>query len=70
MYFAPGATHAPHHVPLEWADKYAGQFADGWDALRESIFERQKQHGVVSADAELTLRPDAIPAWDDDGRSS
>ncbi len=32
MYFAPGATHAPHHVPLEWADKYAGQFADGWDA--------------------------------------
>ena len=65
MYFAPGATHAPHHVPLEWADKYAGQFADGWDALRESIFERQKQRGVVSADAELTARPEAIPAWDD-----
>jgi arylsulfatase len=65
MYFAPGATHAPHHVPLEWADKYAGAFAGGWDALRESIFERQKQRGVVSADAELTARPDEIPAWDD-----
>jgi arylsulfatase A-like enzyme len=65
MYFAPGATHAPHHVPLEWADKYAGAFAGGWDALRESIFERQKQRGVVSADAELTARPDEILAWDD-----
>ena len=65
MYFAPGATHAPHHVPLEWADKYAGRFAGGWDAQREAIFERQKQRGVVPADAELTARPDAIPAWDD-----
>src|SRR6478609_1608252 len=65
VYFAPGATHAPHHVPLEWADKYKGQFADGWDALRESTFELQKQRGVVAADAELTPRPDAIPAWDD-----
>jgi arylsulfatase A-like enzyme len=64
IYFAPGATHAPHHVPLEWADKYAGQFAGGWDALRESIFQAQKQRGVVSADAELTPRPEAIPAWD------
>ena len=36
VYFAPGATHAPHHVPQEWADKYAGQFADGWDAQRET----------------------------------
>ena len=35
VYFAPGATHAPHHVPKEWADKYAGKFADGWDAQRE-----------------------------------
>jgi arylsulfatase A-like enzyme len=65
VYFAPGATHAPHHVPLEWADKYTGQFADGWDALRESIFERQQKLGVVGADAELTARPDEIPAWDD-----
>ena len=40
MYFAPGATHAPHHVPLDWADRYKGQFDDGWDALRERIFAR------------------------------
>ena len=65
VYFAPGATHAPHHVPAEWADKYAGRFADGWDAQRESIFEQQKQRGVVPADADLTARPDVIPAWDD-----
>ena len=47
MYFAPGATHAPHHVPSEWADKYAGKFAAGWDAQRESTFARQKETGVV-----------------------
>ena len=65
MYFAPGATHAPHHVPKEWADKYQGQFADGWDALREQTFARQKELGVIPADAELTERHDEIPAWDD-----
>jgi arylsulfatase len=42
MYFAPGATHAPHHVPTEWSDKYKGRFDQGWDALREEILERQK----------------------------
>ena len=52
-------------MPLEWADKYKGQFADGWDALRESTFERQKQLGVVAPDAELTPRPEEIPAWDE-----
>lgn len=65
MYFAPGATHAPHHVPLEWADKYAGQFAQGWDALREQTLARQKELGVVPQDAVLTPRHDEIPAWDD-----
>ena len=65
MYFAPGATHAPHHVPTEWADKYAGKFAGGWDAQRESTLARQKELGVVPADAQLTARPDAIPSWDD-----
>jgi arylsulfatase A-like enzyme len=64
VYFAPGATHAPHHVPKEWADKYKGQFDDGWDKLREKIFARQKQLGVIPKTATLTPRPDEIPAWD------
>jgi arylsulfatase A-like enzyme len=64
-YFAPGATHAPHHVTPEWADKYKGQFDDGWDALRERTFARQKELGVIPADAELTPRHEEIPAWDD-----
>ena len=46
-YFAPGATHAPHHVPEEWAAKYKGRFDQGWDAMREEILERQKALGVV-----------------------
>ena len=65
IYFAPGATHAPHHVPTEWSDKYKGRFDEGWDALREEILARQKELGVVPADAELTARHDEIPAWDD-----
>jgi arylsulfatase A-like enzyme len=65
IYFAPGATHAPHHVRPEWSDKYQGQFDDGWDALRERTFARQKELGVIPADAELTERPEEIPAWDD-----
>ncbi|HTI35842.1 MAG TPA: arylsulfatase, partial [Miltoncostaea sp.] len=64
-YFAPGATHAPHHVPLEWADKYKGRFDGGWDELRETTFARQKALGVIPPDAELTARPDEVPAWDD-----
>ncbi len=65
VYFAPGATHAPHHVRPEWSDKYKGHFDDGWDALRERTFARQKELGVIPADAELTRRPAEIPAWDD-----
>ncbi len=65
VYFAPGATHAPHHVPKEWADKYAGQFDEGWDAQRERTFARQKELGVIPADAELTARHDEIASWDD-----
>src|SRR6187549_3823827 len=65
MYFAPGATHAPHHVPTEWSDKYKGRFDQGWDALREEILERQKELGVVPADTQLTARHEEIPAWDD-----
>jgi arylsulfatase A-like enzyme len=65
MYFAPGATHAPHHVPKEWADRYRGRFDAGWDALREETFARQKELGVIPGGAELTPRHDEIPAWDD-----
>ena len=65
MYFAPGATHAPHHVPKEWADKYKGQFAHGWDQQREITFAKQKELGVIGPDAELTPRHAEIPAWDD-----
>jgi arylsulfatase A-like enzyme len=65
VYFAPGATHAPHHVPKEWADRYAGRFDTGWDALREETVKRQRALGVIPADAELTARPPEIPGWDD-----
>jgi arylsulfatase A-like enzyme len=65
MYFAPGATHAPHHVPKEWADKYKGKFDDGWDVQRERTFARQKELGVIPADADLTARHAEIVAWDD-----
>jgi arylsulfatase len=65
MYYAPGATHAPHHVPKEWIDKYKGKFDGGWDKLREEVFARQKQLGVIPDDAVLTERPAEIPAYDD-----
>src|SRR6476659_863142 len=65
VYFAPGATHAPHHVPTEWSDKYKGRFDGGWDALREEILPRQKELGVVPAEAQLTARHEEIPAWDE-----
>jgi arylsulfatase len=64
VYFAPGATHAPHHVPAEFSARYQGAFDDGWDALRERIFARQQELGVIPPEAELTARPDEIPAWD------
>ncbi len=65
VYYAPGATHAPHHVPKEWADKYKGKFDEGWDKLREETFARQKALGVIPENAELTARPPEIQAWDD-----
>src|SRR4029078_12858169 len=63
--FAPGATHAPHHVPKEWADKYKGKFDQGWDKLREETFGRRLKLGAIPADCRLTPRPKEIPAWDD-----
>ena len=65
VYFAPGATHAPHHVPKEWADKYKGKFDQGWDKLREETIARQKELGVIPADCQLTARHTEIPAWDE-----
>src|SRR4030095_7648230 len=63
-YFAPGATHAPHHVPKDWIAKYKGKFDQGWDKLREETFARQKALGVIPPECELTPRPEQIPAWD------
>ena len=60
-YFSTGCSHAPHHVASEWADKYKGQFDQGWDRLREEVFERQKELGVVPADAELTASRRRVP---------
>jgi arylsulfatase len=65
IYFAPGAAHAPHHVPKEWTDKYKGKFDQGWDKVREETFTRQKQLGVIPPDCELTPRPKEIPAWEE-----
>jgi arylsulfatase len=63
MYWAPGASHGPHHIFKEWADKYKGKFDAGWDAEREKIFARQKQLGWIPADTTLTPRPDTLAAW-------
>ena len=65
VYFSTGCSHAPHHVAKAWADKYKGKFDQGWDRLREETFARQKALGVIPADAELTTRNEAFPAWDD-----
>jgi len=64
IYYAPGATHAPHHVPKEWIDKFKGQFDRGWDVYREETYQRQLKLGVVPPDTKLTPRPVEIPAWD------
>jgi arylsulfatase len=64
IYYAPGATHAPHHVPKEWIDKFKGQFNQGWDKYREETYQRQLALGVIPPDTKLTPRPKEIPAWD------
>jgi len=64
VYFAPGATHAPHHAPKEWIDKYKGQFDAGWDKYREDTLARQKKLGVVPENAVLAPKPEAIKDWD------
>lgn len=64
IYFAPGATHAPHHVPKEWIAKYRGKFDQGWDKLREETLARQIKLGVVPAGTKLAPKPEAIKDWD------
>ncbi|MGE0760092.1 MAG: arylsulfatase, partial [Pirellulaceae bacterium] len=64
VYFAPGATHAPHHVPAEWIAKYRGKFDQGWDRLREETLRRQIELGVVPQGTALTPRPTEIAAWE------
>jgi arylsulfatase A-like enzyme len=63
LYYATGSTHAPHQAPPEWLTKFRGKFDQGWDAMREESFARQKTMGIVPADAKLTPRPSFIPAW-------
>lgn len=63
IYYATGATHAPHHAPQEWIKKYDGKFDKGWLAYREETFARQKAMGVIPADAKLAPMPDDIMDW-------
>jgi arylsulfatase A-like enzyme len=65
LWYATGSPHAPHQVPPEWIDRFAGQFDRGWDVWREETFARQKAMGIVPADATLSARPDWVEAWDD-----
>lgn len=64
VYYAPGGTHAPHHAPPEWIAKFKGKFDYGWNVERENIFNRQKELGVIPADAKLTPWPDSLAKWD------
>ncbi len=64
MYWAPGASHGPHHVPKAWADNYKGKFDDGWDKYRERVFARQKEIGFIPANAVLTPRAATMASWD------
>jgi arylsulfatase A-like enzyme len=65
LYFAPGAMHAPHHVPKEWADKYKGKFDGGWDRYREETFRRQLEMKVLPEGTELSAPDPDVPVWDD-----
>ncbi|WAM27690.1 arylsulfatase [Myxococcus sp. NMCA1] len=64
LYFCTGAMHAPHHVPREWADRYKGQFDDGWDAYREKVFRRQLETGVLPPGTQLSRHDPDVQDWD------
>jgi arylsulfatase len=65
LYWASGASHGPHHIFKEWADKYKGKFDKGWDVMREEVFARQKALGWIPANTKLTARPATLSAWAD-----
>ena len=64
LYYAPGATHAPHQVDKYWSDQYKGKFDSGWDAFREEVFARQKKLGIIPANAILPERNPHIKPWE------
>ncbi len=63
LHFCPGATHAPHHAPKEWIDRYVGKFDDGWEVYREQVFAKQQELGIVPADATLSRHDPDVPEW-------
>ncbi|MGD2078356.1 MAG: arylsulfatase [Chloroflexota bacterium] len=65
LYTSFGATHAPHHVPPEWVEKYKGKFDKGWDAVREDTLAKMKAKGIVPEDTQLTDRPEGVRPWDE-----
>ena len=65
LYWATGIAHSPHHAPKDWIDRYKGKFDMGWDSAREMILEKQKQMGLLPAEAKLAARPEGMQAWDE-----
>ncbi|WP_340112132.1 arylsulfatase [Maribellus mangrovi] len=65
LYFTPGAVHGPHQIFKEWADKYEGKFDEGWEALRQMTFEKQKEMGWIPEDAVLNPLAKGMQKWDD-----
>lgn len=63
-YLAPGATHAPHHVPEKYVKKFRGQFDDGWDVVRQKTYEKMKEMGIIPSDTKLAPKPEGLPDWD------
>ncbi len=64
LYYAPGTAHAPLQAPAEWLEKFRGKFDDGWDAMRQHIYQRQLDSGTIPAGTDISPRPDTVPAWD------
>lgn len=64
LYYAPGATHAPHHPRKEWIERYKGKFDQGWDEVRKETLARQKAMRIFPESTDLTTRSAGIPAWD------